>query len=256
MDEDDGFRTTPTSPEKALLRFAGDHITLLASVAAATIFAIRCIIVTHGDHYTAAVLLAQTSLGDAVRVLLFWAAPVLLLVSSLVLAIMALNQEEWWSGATLGLGTISVLTYIVGAYLSRSLVWWRVAVWVFLILFIAFWLKMGKTRNGSSLSSMWSLERLSIAAIAPTLVVLILLINFLHNDDFWLPPERLSFRGEAPFTGYVLRSNDDYFVIMNDNPRVIVEKPKSSLLDRDLCYHDDPELRTSKTVRSNIPVCP
>lgn len=259
MDEDDGFRTTPTSLEKALLSFAGEHITLLASVGAALIFAIRCIIVTHGDHYTATILLTQTSLGDAIRALLFWAAPALLFVSSFVLALMALNREDWWSRATLGLGTVSVLTYIVGSYLSGALGWSQVAAWVVWVLYMAFYLgfylKRGKSRPGPLPLPWWS-ERLLIAAVLPILLVGFLLMNFLKNDDLWLAPESLAFSGDVPFTGYVLKSNDDYFVIMKDNPRVIVEKPKSSLFDRALCYKDNPEVQTSKTARSNMPVCP
>jgi len=77
----------------------------------------------------------------------------------------------------------------------------------------------------------------------------------LASKNFWLPPERLSFQNEAPFTGYVLKASDDHLIILNDNPRIIVEKPKATLQDRDFCYPEDHKARSSK-VAEDSPVCP
>ena len=62
------------------------------------------------------------------------------------------------------------------------------------------------------------------------------LIPRVNDQDFWLPRERLVFKGSAPFTGYVLKSDEDRLVILNDEPRLIIELPKRALEGRDLCY--------------------
>jgi len=72
---------------------------------------------------------------------------------------------------------------------------------------------------------------------------------------FWLPREHLSFHGEDPFTGYVLRESEDRLVILNDGPRVIIQKDKDALEERDFCYPEDHKARSSK-VAVDAPVCP
>jgi hypothetical protein len=79
MDDEDGFRTTPVPQpprQYPLLSTALEHGPLVAGIVAALIFAVRCVIVTGGDPYTASLLLAQTSYGDAIIAFLFSVAPV------------------------------------------------------------------------------------------------------------------------------------------------------------------------------------
>jgi hypothetical protein len=77
----------------------------------------------------------------------------------------------------------------------------------------------------------------------------------LVDKTFWLPPERLAFQYEAPFTGYVLKTSEDHLIILNDRSRIIVEKPKATLQDRDFCYPEDHKARSSK-LAADSPVCP
>ena len=44
-------------------------------------------------------------------------------------------------------------------------------------------------------------------------------------------------------------------IILNDSPRVIVEKDKEVLEDRDFCYPEDHKAQSSR-VKSDAPICP
>ena len=57
--------------------------------------------------------------------------------------------------------------------------------------------------------------------------------------EFWLPSEDLDFKNEEPFTGYVLKSNETHFVILREDPRVVVLRPKKDLTGREYCYLGD-----------------
>jgi hypothetical protein len=85
--------------------------------------------------------------------------------------------------------------------------------------------------------------------------VLWLLGPSLGGKTFWLPRERLVFQNEAPFTGYVVKVSEDQLMILNDKPRVIIQKDKDTLKDRDFCYPEDHKARSSK-VAADSPVCP
>jgi hypothetical protein len=89
MDEqEDRFRTR-TPSDKSLVTLASEHLALLASITGALIFAFRCIIVSEGDPYVASILATQTSIGDAIRALLFTVVPILLFGLSFVAAFAA-----------------------------------------------------------------------------------------------------------------------------------------------------------------------
>jgi hypothetical protein len=89
MDEEDGFSITPAPRDNPILSFAREHVTLLATIVAALIFALRCVAVSGGDVYVASILVAETSTGDAIRALLFTVLPILLYVMSIAAAVMA-----------------------------------------------------------------------------------------------------------------------------------------------------------------------
>jgi hypothetical protein len=86
------------------------------------------------------------------------------------------------------------------------------------------------------------------------IVALGLLSEPLADRAFWQPRERLDFQDGDPFTGYVLKESGDYMTILNDDPRVIVQKDKRKLEDRDFCYPDH-KARSSK-LAADSPVCP
>ena len=59
------------------------------------------------------------------------------------------------------------------------------------------------------------------------------------TQDVWLPRERVDFSSEEDdLIGYVLKTSGDNFIILNDDPRIIIEK-KGPPLRRDLCYPRD-----------------
>jgi hypothetical protein len=85
--------------------------------------------------------------------------------------------------------------------------------------------------------------------------ILFLLGWTLLGKDFWLPRERLVFKNERPFTGYVLKVSEDQLIILNDKPRVVIQKDKTTFEDRDFCYPENHKARSSK-VAADSPVCP
>jgi hypothetical protein len=260
MDEDDGFSTTPPARDNPALSLARANVALLASVVAALMFAIRLVAVTGGDLYTASILLAETSVGDAIRVLLF---SVVVPVTLLIVAVYA----GFFAGLRgFDLGTIVLLTVSAIAYSTFNRLYDPFNIsntprgfvlnfyfYIALLLPTAFLFYTGhwvRSRNERPLRL--PLSTLTIYAFVGLLAYL---VPSLIAKDFWLPRERLDFKNEAPFTGYVLKVSQDHLIIMNDNPRVIVEKHKDTLEDRDFCYTEDHKARSSN-VKSDAPVCP
>jgi hypothetical protein len=209
------------------------------------------------------VLLAQTSLGDGLRVLLFSLAPALLILVSYVAALVAGIRKGWRDPGTIGLLAVSLIATVGHLYLSGSLYasgelrpdWWfgfaLFAYWCTTLLLVTRW-ALRRQRVGVSGSPG--------ALTGATVLGLILLVIFIvgppiATEKFWLPRERLIFTNEVPFTGYVLRVSEDRLVILNDDPRIIVQKPKGTLQDRDFCYPKDHKARSSK-VAADSPACP
>jgi hypothetical protein len=263
MDYEDGFDITRTVRHNPLLSFAGQHLVLLASIVGALIFTIRCVAVTEGDPYTASILLTQTSLGDGLRLLLFSLAPRLLILVSYVAAFVAAFRKGWRDPATVGLLAVSLITTIGHLYLSGSLYvsgqlapnwWFGVALfsyWCATLFLVPRWFIRVQRVKPAGL-------RVSITrgtVLASMGMFLVLLGPLLASDNFWLPPERLIFANEAPFTGYVLRAGEDRLVILNDDPRIVVQMPKAALRDRDFCYPEGHKARSSK-VAADSPACP
>src|SRR5262245_43225944 len=91
-DDDDGFRTTPAPRRNPLLAFARDNLALLVPVIAALIFAFRCLIVSEGDLYVASILVSTTSIGDAIRALLFTVVPALILILAFFLGVVVARR--------------------------------------------------------------------------------------------------------------------------------------------------------------------
>jgi hypothetical protein len=258
MDDEDGFSTTPTLRDNPLLSFARDHVTLLTPVVAALIFAIRCVAVTNGDRYTASILIAQTSLGDAIRALLFSILPVLLLATTFLLLGMAGRRGRLRDLKTIGLVAISAATYLLSSYLGARPA--SLIAYVFLLIIVLLIsVPSSRRREISTSARIFGLGVLGV-------VMLGALLGPITSVEFWLPPERLMFTGEDAFTGYVLKSDGDHVVVMKDNPRIIIEKPKSALRERNFCY---PLISTERlwpisrvdstgrnVLRREMPVCP
>jgi hypothetical protein len=207
--------------------------------------------------------LAQTSLGDGLRVLLFSLAPRLLILISYVAAFVAGIRKGWRDPGTVGLLAISLAATIVHLYLSGLLYvsgewtshWWSgvalFSYWCAALFLVPRWLLRRQRVRLSGLRG--AITGATVLAFIGLLVVLFGPSTV--TQDFWLPRERLAFKGEAPFTGYVLKAREDHLVILNDTPRIIIEKPKKDLEDRDLCYPKDHEARSSN-VAADSPVCP
>ena len=107
-------------------------------------------------------------------------------------------------------------------------------------------------------------DTLGIVALGLLLAMSILSLAFPFLDNtFWLPRERLVFKEESAskeepaFTGYVLKTSEDYLTILKDKPRVIIERKKDTLKDRDYCYpKSTDENPVSENVQANMPSCP
>lgn len=257
MEEEDGFSTTPTLRDNPFLSFARDHVTLLTSVVAALIFAIRCVAVTNGDRYTASILIAQTSLGDAIRALLFSILPVFLLTITLLLLVIAGRRGKLRDLKTIGLVAISAATYLVSSYLGERPA--SLTAYVFLLIIVLLTSVLSSRRREVSTSA--KIFGFGVLGV----LMLGVLVGPITGGEFWLPRERLMFTGEDAFTGYVLKSDGDHFVVMKDDPRIIIEKPKAALRERNFCYlkvygerlFPIPLETTGRNVlRRETPVCP
>lgn len=269
-----------------LVSLARDHLALLVPIIGALIFAFRSVVVSEGDPYVAFILASQTSIGDAVRALLFTVVPILLLLLSLVVSFTAtmqvivgrppgLKTAGMALGIVVGSGILSLAGWFLVGTFQRPLNTTAVAVLaLFPPLFaseLALLLKerrMPKRQQDRRLPTAlaWILKAVggldralqvlsSLLTVALAIAFLLSLGLALGERAFWLPPERFIFQNEAPFTGYVLKASEDHLIILNEHPRIIVEKPKATLQDRDFCYPEHHRARSSK-VAADSPVCP
>jgi hypothetical protein len=285
---DEAIDATPQAKrlDNLLLALARDHLALLVPLIGVLIFVFRCFIVSGGDPYVAFILAAETSVGNAVRALLFTVLPILLLLLSLVVSFAAMmriivGRPPGLKTAGMGLGILAVggvlslggwfLTGIFQQPLSSTAVAILVIVPPFFAAELAELVKVRrppKRRQDRRLpkSLAWILKALtgldrvfqlfiSLLTVALAITFLFGLGSTLVDKTFWLPRERLAFQNEAPFTGYVLKASEDHLIILNDSPRIIVEKPKATLQDRDFCYPEDHKARSSK-LAADSPVCP
>ena len=67
----------------------------------------------------------------------------------------------------------------------------------------------------------------------------------------WLPAENVTLSTHIVVTGYVLSSNEDWFEMLLDKNRVVVQYPASDVVARDLC-----QAPVSASARPLIPVAP
>jgi hypothetical protein len=280
MDDDDGFSTTPAPRQNPILTLARDHIALLIPIAGALIFALRCVIVSEGDPYVASMLVSTTSIGDATRALLFTVMPLLLLVSAFAVAFASVTRiahagRRDYKNLSVG---------IAGAGVSIALsIGWLYTGGIFILLggtftfdrmfFIALFgfapllfvtsivgQLRGRRIRGRGPDRRGLDSGLGIA-VFPAGVMALIIVVFLGltvgSKNFWLPRERLVFKDEE-YYGYVLKESGGHLVILNDKPRVVVEKDKGSLEDRDFCYSLDHRARDfeSMSLEFDMATCP
>ena len=220
-------------------------------VVAALIFVIRCVAVARGDTSTANILIATTTVGDAIRALAFLVIQLGLVVLAMAL-LAAIGPRGKLDLTSAGLAAASLVSWIAGAYVSGDLglFWFLLIPYAFLLLINVIRAATSGGRRGTSAFT-----------IALFIAVAILFSGtWIVDDAFWLPRERLVFQSEAPFTGYVLKESGDYLVILKERPRVIIERKKDTLdtlNGRDFC-HPRPsyEGEVPEKVQSNTPVCP
>jgi hypothetical protein len=256
--------------------FVSDHVALLASVLGALIFAFRCVAVTEGDPYVASMLVAESSIGDAIRALLPVVIPTLLLTISFSAGFVAAQRifvygrrDLVTNRVTIGLIIGSVTASLGAFYYSGAfqragggsirdllVLVLSIAALALAPFLLFFPIMMLLVETASPGRERFRLRLVSTAALVVVVAIAVVgLGEILGGKTFWLPRERLVFKNEAPFTGYVLKVSEDQVVILNDEPRVIVEKHKELLEDRDFCYPEDHEARSSN-VKSDAPVCP
>jgi hypothetical protein len=279
--------TTQDKPSDNLFfRLARDYLALLVPIIGALIFAFRCIIVSEGDPYVAFILASQTSVGDAIRALLFTVTPILLFLLAYVAAFAGatqITQGNWRSLKGAGMAVASVPLVIGWLYLGGYFTgrgregsptgalpgflptypsWIMAGVTAILPLFSAWLLvpelEKWRWRRLTGERGIGLAELLFFPVAVSAFFVGSVLLGVgpaLGEGTFWLPRERLVFQNEAPFTGYVLKVSEEHLIILNDRPRIIVQKPKATLQDRDFCYPEGHKARSSK-VAADSPVCP
>jgi hypothetical protein len=263
-DEGSGATAEDKPSDNTPLAFARDHLALLVPILGALIFVLRCYIVSEGDRYVALMLVAETSVGTAIRVLLLTLIPILLSGLWLAMAFAASKQivaGRWLEPKTLWLLVLGPAALLGFLYFSGSGSEWDLLPLIGFALFPlgifllprisgyrlswirAFGLSLPRFSYmppRDSFNRVWE-KVLTVMAISLFVGSIALLLVFVFaSKDFWLPRERLVFKGEAPFTGYVLRQGDR-LVILNDDPRIIIQKSEDDLTERDFCYDENHE---------------
>lgn len=267
MDEESRSRSYVGSEQPSrdpFITFISRNVTLIVPIFGALVFAVRCAIVSKGDVYTAGILITQTSIGDAIRALLFSVAPIILALTSIAAAVAAGNLYRASDPQFLGLVGLGVLAGILG-FLFLDVFGAQGVSRLFLLLMIALLpvvvatLQAHMTEFSRRRHSIDHEERTRQTWLVVSGIFVIAIIPalwpVLGSQNFWLPRERLVFRNETPFTGYVLRANDDRLVILEDQSRVIVQKVRDALQDRDYCYPSDHKALSSM-IPADSPLCP
>jgi hypothetical protein len=229
----------------------------VASAAAALIFAIRLVAVSRGDADTETLLLANTSVGDAVRILLLELLPLLLLLFPSVIAFLAGRREGLEAGGLLG---TTILIIILDVYVSGDMDsdWWKDAAKIGALPLLVFYLSRlwaKSQRQGAEDESQGVQVVLINVAVSLFGLLAMLGMSGLFGDHFWLPRESLDFADEGtPLIGYVLKTSGDHFVILKDDPRIVIEK-KGPPRNRDFCYPERHKKDLEKAGRVP-PMCP
>jgi hypothetical protein len=271
--QDDGRTSAPedkgtSAPQDTneFRKFALAHPTLLVSVAAALLFAIRLVAASGGDPLTASILLAQTSLGDVIRALL--------LPATISLAFLAMFALSFAAGLrakgvhTFGFLAGGAIAALFGTYLSGDAPtgWAAIVLTALLVPLFLFGIAWLFRFGGLQLLDSPGLEGISTMSRdtkRKMLIVTVLLLvlwgtgGIVGSSALWLPRERLRFAGEKAFTGYVLKSSEGYLTIMNAHPRVIFQKKMSNLRERGICYYEEEGLEEAfKEAERVMPLCP
>jgi hypothetical protein len=258
-DDDDGFRTQRPQGN-ALLTLARDNFALLVPIIGALIFAFRCFVVTDGDRYVASTLVSTTSVGDAIRALFITMTPVLLFLLSYVAAFAAARRAldgSWRS--SVGMAVMAVAFTALFLYFEEEL---NAPSLFFLFCLLIYTIPTALVVKERQRVGRWKQGRLAvfiISVVVYSFLAVWLLGGPFVNKTFWLPRERLDFQNEDAFTGYVLKVSEGQLMILKDKPRVIIQRKKDTLEDRDFC-HPRPRPTdihpVSEKVQSNTPVCP
>jgi hypothetical protein len=88
-DEASGATAQDKPLDNTLLRLARENLALLVPIIGALIFAVRCFSVSEGDGYVASILVAETSIGDAIRALVLVVVSLLLIILCIAAAFVA-----------------------------------------------------------------------------------------------------------------------------------------------------------------------
>jgi hypothetical protein len=276
--------STRTDFDRALRRFASEHIALIIPFGGALVFFLRCLVVSRGNRYTAWLLLTQTSIGDALRALLLTAVILLLITGWVIAAYSAFDRAaepkvhnpgahesrtkghkdwyyDWIEPGTLlrvFISCVSFLGFVLVARLSK----WTLLLAPLPVAVFFGWIAVRRAFHKAMADSsrfwafrFWFVPFLAI--LTGTLIGLLwaLFSVSILDTSFWLPGERLVFKGERALSGYVLKTNEDHLIILQDHPRIIIEKPKANLLERELCYPPNYKAKVKSTGRE-LPDCP
>jgi hypothetical protein len=256
--------------DNLLLSLAQDHLALLVPIIGALIFAFRCIVVSEGDPYVASILVAETSIGDAIRALFFTVIPTLLFLVAYVIGFAVARRIA--SGrllklSTLGMGIAIVAVSFGWAYFSGNVGMVDPQILtLFALSTILISLPMARElvlrqrrkqqqQHTSRMEDVGGLALIALSTLGLAFMAFVVLGATLGDRTFWLPRERLVFKNEEPFTGHVLKVSEDQLMILNDEPRIIIQRNKDALEDRDFCYPEDHKARSSK-IASDSPACP
>jgi hypothetical protein len=213
---------------------------------------------------TITMLILKTSISDAIRVVALSLAGPLLAYLSIAWAWAAgerSREHGWHDRRTAGLLLASVTSwsaaqYVYGFFVSAPLLLLSsLGVGVLFTLLMARMARWAATarQERKELSPTLSMPGVIRLLLASVLVMILPLT--LTEEDFWLPPEVFVFKGSPPFTGYLLKSEEDWLIIFEERRRIVVEFSKADLVDRDYCGPGSSALNRGRSARY-LPQCP
>lgn len=214
----------------------------------ATIVFLKVLRVSHNDFATAGLILSSWGLSGLTSVVLLYALPGALL-TAMTTAIMMVGARYHIGGKLIGphFG-IAVLVIGIASVLLPVL---QVVVFGLLALTCALWLAKRRAipRTIPSKALRWLLKRKRFrfllgkrrsggmpgVLIVPVFAAIFGLVPSAFYDDVWIPAERIVVEGKGHITGYVIASEGEDTVILEESGRRTTTVKTSDVGDRIRC---------------------
>lgn len=235
---------TTIVPVQPILQVLKPYLELLgvAGILAIPLSAIRVLEVAGWNRETAVALLANSNTTLLALTLLVLAVPLAgaFWITKAVIDALA-PEEKGWVGKAL------VALALVGCNTMIGLTWYEILAYA--VVPAVFTTVMCVRTRGHGMAVYRHVTRDWQGGFA----ILLTVAAFALAGSMWLPPERLVIDGK-PTLGYVLKSEDDDYIVFLEEGNLVSRMPKSKIQERQYCT-----IATWNPIRQNVtglPRCP